>query len=126
MNKNRKRLAKIASASAVEPKWSPYGCHYYPDMTEFPDPRVETLPEEPLQSGEQYFLDLGGNIKKGPSGHGSTCYCAPFIHRYVPSLNIQSCIKGLLVVRAFCFWAVWAAGPVHTEKKHSGPIMSNF
>ena len=51
-------------------------------MTEFPDPRVETLPEEPLQSGEQYFLDLGGNIKKGPSGHGSTCYCAPFIHRY--------------------------------------------
>ena len=64
MSKNRKRLAKIANASAVEPKWSPYGCHYYPDMTEFPDPRVETLPEEPLQSGEQYFLDLAGNIKK--------------------------------------------------------------
>ena len=90
MSKNRKRLAKIASASAVEPKWSPYGCHYYPDMTEFPDPRVETLPEEPLQSGEQYFLDLGGNIKKGPSGHGSTCYCAPFIHRYVTLVELVS------------------------------------
>ena len=29
-----------------------------------------------------------------------------------PSLNTQSCIKGLLGVRDFCFWAVWAAGPV--------------
>ena len=75
------KIAAGAAAGAAEPKWSPYGCHYYPDMTEFPDPKVETLPEEPLQSGEQYFLDLGGNIKKGPSGHGSTCYCAPFIHR---------------------------------------------
>ena len=27
-----------------------------------------------------------------------------------PSLNTQSCIKGLLVVRDFGFWAVWAAG----------------
>ena len=28
----------------------------------------------------------------------------------------QSCIKGLLVVRDFCFWAVWVAGPVHKKK----------
>ena len=41
-----------------------------------------------------------------------------------PSLNTQSCIKGLLVVRDFCFWAVWAARPVN--KKSLGPIMSNF
>ena len=67
--------------SGTEPKWSPYGCHYYPDMTEFPEPQMDTLPDEPLKAGEQYFLDLAGNIKKGPSGHGSTCYCAPFIHR---------------------------------------------
>ena len=110
MSKNRKRLAKIASASAVEPKWSPYGCHYYPDMTEFPDPRVETLPEEPLQSGEQYFLDLGGNIKKGPSGHGSTCYCAPFIHRYVTRVSVQG-VKSLgghfaCLCRGFEFYEV--------------------
>ncbi len=51
-------------------------------MSEFPNPRVDSLPEEPLKAGEQYFLDLAGNIKKGPVGHGSTCYCAPFIHRY--------------------------------------------
>ena len=27
----------------------------------------------------------------------------------IPSLNTQSCIKGLLVVRDFCFRAIWAA-----------------
>ena len=41
-----------------------------------------------------------------------------------PSLDTQSYIKGLLVVQDFCFWAVWAAGPV--LKKSWGPIMSNF
>ena len=76
--KSIKRRPKMPK---VEPKWSPYGCHYYPDMAEFPDPRMETLPDEPLKAGEQYFLDLAGNIKKGPNGQGSTCYCAPFIHR---------------------------------------------
>ena len=48
------------------PQWSPYGCHYYPDPEEFPDPNPSTLPEQPLDKGEQYFLDLAGNIKKGP------------------------------------------------------------
>ena len=33
-----------------------------------------------------------------------------------PSLNTQSCIKGLLLVRDFRFWAAWAAGPVHKKK----------
>ena len=28
------------------------------------------------------------------------------------SLNTQSSIKGFLVVRDFCFWAIWAAGPI--------------
>ena len=32
------------------------------------------------------------------------------------SLNTQSGIKGLLVVRDFCFRAVWADGPVHKTK----------
>jgi hypothetical protein len=42
----------------------------------------------------------------------------------IPNLNSQSSINGLLVVQDFCFWAVWAAGPV--LKKKIGPIMSNF
>ena len=33
-----------------------------------------------------------------------------------PSLNTKSCIKRLLVVCDFCFWAVWAARPDHKEK----------
>lgn len=63
----------------VNPKnWSPYGCHYFPDPRSFPSPRLETLPKEPLGTGEQYFLDLAGNIRKGPVGVGNTCYCGPF------------------------------------------------
>ena len=33
-----------------------------------------------------------------------------------PSLNTQSCIKGLLGVRDFYFWAVLAARPVQKKK----------
>lgn len=58
-------------------EWSPYGCHYYPDPEAFPQPRLDSLPTEPLQKGEQYYLDLAGNIRKGPVGVGYTCYCAP-------------------------------------------------
>uniref|UniRef100_A0A336KLC7 CSON010827 protein n=1 Tax=Culicoides sonorensis TaxID=179676 RepID=A0A336KLC7_CULSO len=58
--------------------WSPYGCHYSPDPKCFPPPKLETLPKDPLNKGEQYYLDLAGNIRKGPVGVGSACYCAPF------------------------------------------------
>lgn len=64
----------------LDPKvghWSPYGCHYYPDPEAFPSPRLDSLPPEPLKRGEQYYLDLAGNIRKGPVGVGYTCYCAP-------------------------------------------------
>lgn len=58
--------------------WSPYGCHYYPDTRNFPSPRLESLPKDPLDKGEQYYLDLSGNIRKGPVGKGNKCNCAPF------------------------------------------------
>lgn len=44
--------------------WSPYGCHYYPDSADFPEPNLDSLPNEPLSKGEQYYLDLAGNIRK--------------------------------------------------------------
>ena len=44
----------------------------------------------------------------------TTIYSLKFIQ--IPSLNTQSCIKGLLVVRDFCFWALWAAGPALKRK----------
>lgn len=59
-------------------QWSPYGCHYYPDPEAFPQPKLDSLPSDPLARGEQYYLDLAGNIRKGPVGVGYTCYCAPF------------------------------------------------
>lgn len=68
-------------------QWSPYGCHYYPDPKYFPKPKLSSLPTEPLRKGEQYFLDLAGNIKKGPVGAGYTCYCAPFFKHMEDKLN---------------------------------------
>lgn len=68
----------LESSEPEKPKhWSPYGCHYYPDPEAFPSPRLDSLPPEPLKRGEQYYLDLAGNIRKGPVGVGYTCYCAP-------------------------------------------------
>ncbi|CAB0016786.1 unnamed protein product [Nesidiocoris tenuis] len=68
---------KRACSSSV--RWSPYGCHYYPDPSSFPQPKLDSLPGEPLSKGEQYYLDLAGNIRKGPVGVGLTCYCANFL-----------------------------------------------
>lgn len=68
-------------------KLSPYGCHQTPNLSAFPSPKLETLPPEPLGKGEQYFLDLAGNIRKGPVGKGYTCYCAPFFHNVEKKLE---------------------------------------
>lgn len=79
LKKKTKIVANVPESDGVNPKnWSPYGCHYFPDPRTFPSPKLETLPKEPLSSGEQYFLDLAGNIRKGPVGVGNTCYCGPF------------------------------------------------
>ncbi|XP_059608938.1 ankyrin repeat domain-containing protein 6 isoform X2 [Phlebotomus argentipes] len=79
--KSREKVKKGDRVDAQQPDpkhWSPYGCHYFPDPRSFPSPKLETLPKEPLAKGEQYYLDLAGNIRKGPIGVGNTCYCGPF------------------------------------------------
>ena len=76
----RNRGSKIRHGNN-DSKWSPYGCHYYPDPAEFPDPNVSTLPEEPLSPGEQYFLDLAGNIKKV---YGFSCLVLNCFLQYTP------------------------------------------
>jgi hypothetical protein len=57
--------------------WSPYGCHYHPDtcFQTKEELRVENLPTEPLKNGELYYIDLGGNIRKGPMGKHGRCFC---------------------------------------------------
>ena len=39
------------------------------------------------QAGEQYFLDLGGNIKKGPTSKSSSCYCGPAFQKFEKKLE---------------------------------------
>lgn len=56
---------------------SPYGCHFYPDTRSFPRPKLQTLPKEPLLKGEIYYMDLAGNIRKGPIG-ANRCSCEPY------------------------------------------------
>ncbi|KAF4517726.1 hypothetical protein B566_EDAN013404 [Ephemera danica] len=58
---NKVHFEKVKMAGR---QWSPYGCHYYPDPQAFPQPNLDSLPHEPLKRGEQYFLDLAGNICK--------------------------------------------------------------
>ena len=51
-------------ADANGPIPSPYGCHANPDIAKNLHLKLNSLPNEPLRKGEQYFLDLAGNIQK--------------------------------------------------------------
>ncbi|KAI5634912.1 ankyrin repeats (3 copies) domain-containing protein [Phthorimaea operculella] len=88
-DKSKEKKKKNVTFEQTTPQvaWSPYGCHYYPDPKYFPKPKLSSLPTEPLKKGEQYYLDLAGNIKKGPIGAGYTCYCAPFFKHMEDKLN---------------------------------------
>ena len=43
---------------------------------------MDTIPDDPLKAGEQYFLDLGGNIKKGPASSNPSCQCGPAFQKF--------------------------------------------
>ncbi|XP_052743196.1 uncharacterized protein LOC112044082 [Bicyclus anynana] len=86
-SKDKKKKSVHFETPQPQVQWSPYGCHYYPDPKYFPKPKLNSLPTEPLKKGEQYYLDLAGNIKKGPIGAGYTCYCAPFFKHMEEKLN---------------------------------------
>ncbi|CAK1550323.1 unnamed protein product [Leptosia nina] len=86
-DRSKEKKKKNVHFETPQVQWSPYGCHYYPDPKYFPKPKLSSLPTEPLKKGEQYYLDLAGNIKKGPIGAGYTCYCAPFFKHMENKLN---------------------------------------
>merc|ERR550517_1210065 len=48
---------------------------------------MNSMPDDPLRAGEQYFLDLAGNIKKGPISKSTTCYCAPAFDKFEKKLE---------------------------------------
>ena len=47
-----------------------------------------------FQAGEQYFLDLGGNIKKGPTSKSSSCYCGPAFQKFEKKLEKDKQVNG--------------------------------
>lgn len=78
--KRRKESKRSRDYDSSGYMMSPYGCHDNPDLAKKLNPKMNSLPNEPLAHGEQYYLDLGGNIRKGPVGV-QTCFCGPFLHR---------------------------------------------
>ena len=42
---------------------------------------------EQLNPGEQFYLDLAGNIRKGPSTRNRNCYCAPVFAKFEKRLE---------------------------------------
>jgi hypothetical protein len=60
---------------------SPYGCPQSPDLSEFPGLKIDSLPKDPLKKGEQYYIDLAGNIRKGPTNRITTCNCKPLFEK---------------------------------------------
>ena len=60
---------------------SPYGCPESPDLSEFPGLKIDSLPKDlPLKKkGEQYYIDLAGNIRSGPVNRITSCNCKPLL-----------------------------------------------
>ena len=48
---------------------------------------MNTLPDDPLRAGEQYFFDLAGNIKKGPVTKPVDCQCGPSFQKFEKKLE---------------------------------------
>lgn len=70
--------------------WSPYG--YHPQLAELDEmfqrnPRAIKDIMDQLNPGEQFYLDLAGNIRKGPSSRNRNCYCAPVFAKFEKRLD---------------------------------------
>lgn len=68
---------------------SPYGCPRSPDLREFPKLKIDSLPSDPLRRGEQYYLDLAGNIKKGPVNRVPACSCKPLFEKVEMKMDVD-------------------------------------
>lgn len=68
---------------------SPYGCPRSPDLREFPKLKIDSLPQDPLRRGEQYYFDLAGNIKKGPVNRVPVCSCKPLFEKVEMKMDVD-------------------------------------
>lgn len=65
---------------------SPYGCPLAPDVKELCKTPTKSPPPDPLKKGEQYYIDLAGNVRKGPVGK-SVCFCSPLFEEFEKKLT---------------------------------------
>lgn len=93
---------------------SPYGCPQSPDLNEFPQLKIDSLPSDPLSRGEQYFVDLAGNIKKGPVNKSNPCYCKPLFDKVEQKMESD---KKELIDHIDCHHSHLSAKIYHLEKK---------
>jgi len=88
--KLKKEVQQNYQGETEEEIWSPYG--YHPQLTELDEmfkrnPRAIKEIMEQLNPGEQFYLDLAGNIRKGPSSRNRNCYCAPVFSKFEKRLE---------------------------------------
>lgn len=87
-------------------EWSPYGCQFYPPATaELAALNIDSLPKEPLATGEQYFIDLAGNIKKVRS---SSVLCVTTVAETFG----EQCSFWVVCV---CLWVIFFICPLNTH-----------
>ncbi|CAB4067997.1 ANKRD6 [Lepeophtheirus salmonis] len=77
---SRRRRHSGGSEDVDGVDWSSYR-HFEPNLEEFSFSNPKGLPKDHLKTGEQYFLDLAGNIRKGPLAMGRDCVCSPLIKK---------------------------------------------
>ena len=84
------RGGKPRGANEESEIFSPYG--YHPQLAELDEmfhrnPRAIKEIMDQLNPGEQFYLDLAGNIRKGPSTRNRNCYCAPVFAKFEKRLE---------------------------------------
>lgn len=82
----KKLDSKISQKSLHD---GPYGCPLAPDAKEFTNLMVKPLPQEPLKKGEQYFIDLAGNVHKGPKAKVNCDCCTSKLEQVEEKIAIN-------------------------------------
>uniref|UniRef100_A0A1A9Z595 ANK_REP_REGION domain-containing protein n=1 Tax=Glossina pallidipes TaxID=7398 RepID=A0A1A9Z595_GLOPL len=62
-------------------EFSPYGCQNVLETRSIFLTNVEQLSNVKLNKGEEYYIDLAGNLKKGPKCVTNTCVCKQLLNK---------------------------------------------
>lgn len=73
----------VLEKEELKPKhfvFSPYGCHNLLNTKPLVMANVQQLSHLKLDKGEEFYVDLAGNIKKGPRCVINTCLCKQLLN----------------------------------------------